>query len=92
MTEGSPGLDHEMICNMSYSFPPDVNELVCAHMSSGKYASEGALLRATLQALTDEEEDLAAVRESICDWLAGDPGLPLDAAFAAIRGRESSHV
>ena len=40
MTEGSPGLDHEVTWNMPYSFPPDVNELVCAHMSSGKYASE----------------------------------------------------
>jgi|GEM_PF-966076 len=72
---------------MPYSFPPDLNELVCEHMSSGKYASEDELLRAALQALTEEEEDLAAVRESISDWLAGDPGVPLDAAFAAIRAR-----
>jgi Arc/MetJ-type ribon-helix-helix transcriptional regulator len=78
MTEDSPGLDHEVTCNMPYSFPPDVNELVCAHMSSGKYASEDELLRAALQALTEEEEDLAAVRESIGDWLAGDPGVPLE--------------
>lgn len=87
MTEDSPGLDHQVICNMPYSFPPDVNELVCAHMSSGKYASEDELLRAPLQALTEEEEDLAAVRESIGDWLAGDPGIPLESAFAAIRAR-----
>ncbi|MGZ3302940.1 MAG: ribbon-helix-helix domain-containing protein [Isosphaeraceae bacterium] len=72
---------------MPYSFPPDVNELVCAHMSSGKYASEDELLRAALQALTEGEEDLAAVRESIGDWLAGDPGIPLESAFAAIRAR-----
>ena len=52
-------------------------------MSSGKYASEDELLRAALQALTEEEEDLAAVRESIGDWLAGDPGVPLESAFAA---------
>jgi len=61
-------------------------------MSSGKYASEDELLRAALQALTEEEEDLAAVRESIGDWLAGDPGLDLESAFVAIRGRESSHL
>jgi len=78
MTEGSPGLDHEVTCNMPYSFPPDVNELVCAHMSSGKYASEDELLRAALQALTEEEEDLAAVRESI-----GDPGSARVSRFGA---------
>jgi Arc/MetJ-type ribon-helix-helix transcriptional regulator len=72
---------------MPYPFPPDVNELVCAHMSSGKYASEDELLRVALQALSEEEEDLAAVRESIGDWHKGDPGVPLDAAFAAIRSR-----
>ena len=72
---------------MPYAFPPDVNELVCAHMSSGKYASEDELLRAALQALTEAEEDLAAIRESIDDWLAGDPGVPLESAFAAIRAR-----
>jgi len=72
---------------MPYSFPADVKELVCAHMSSGKYASEDELLRAALQALTEEEEDLAAIRESIGDWLAGDPGVPLESAFASIRAR-----
>jgi len=56
-------------------------------MSSGKYASEDELLRVALRALSEEEEDLAAVRESIGDWLKGDPGVPLDAAFAAIRSR-----
>ena len=74
---------------MPYPFPPDVNELVW-HMSSGKYASEDELLRVALQALSEEEEDLAAVRESIGDWLAGDPGIPLDAAFAAIRSRHQA--
>jgi len=59
-------------------------------MSSGKYASEDELLRVALQALSEEEEDLAAVRESIGDWLAGDPGVPLDAAFAAIRSRHQA--
>ncbi len=77
---------------MPYSFPPDVNELVCAHMSSGKYSSEDELLRVALQALSEEEEDLAAVRESIDDWHAGGLGVPLDAAFAGIRRRKSPCV
>jgi len=59
-------------------------------MSSGKYASEDELLRVALQALSEEEEDLAAVRESIDDWRAGDPGVPLDEAFAAIRSRHQA--
>jgi len=92
MRENSTDLDHELIRNMPYSFPPDVHELVCAHMSSGKYASEDELLRAALRALSEEEEDLATVRESTGDRLAGDPGVPVDRAFAAIRGRESPHV
>ena len=33
----------------------------------------------------DEDEDLAAVREAIAEWRAGDPGLPLDAAFDLVR-------
>ncbi len=56
MTEDSPGLDHEVTWNMPYSFPPDVNELVCAYMSSGKYASEDELLRAALQAMRLQAE------------------------------------
>ena len=87
MTAGPLGLDHEVTCNMPYSFPADVKELVCAHMSSDKYASEDELLRAALQALTEEEEDLAAIRESIGDWLAGDPGVLLESAFSSIRAR-----
>ena len=51
MTEDSPGLDHEVTWNMPYSFPPDVNELVWPHMSSGKYASEDELLRAEVAIL-----------------------------------------
>jgi Arc/MetJ-type ribon-helix-helix transcriptional regulator len=72
---------------MPYSFPPDVNARVCAHMSSVKYASEEELLRAALQALSEEEEAIAAIRESIGDWHAGDPGVPLESAFASIRAR-----
>ena len=77
---------------MPYPFPAAVNELVCARMSFGKYASEHELLRAALQPLSEKEEDLAAVRESIGDWLAGNPSVPLESAFASLRGRESSHV
>ena len=53
-------------------------------MSSGKYASEDELIRAALQALTEEEEDLEAIRESIDEWHSGYPGVSLEEAFASI--------
>jgi Arc/MetJ-type ribon-helix-helix transcriptional regulator len=56
-------------------------------MASGKYSSEDDLLRSALLALADEEEDVAAVREAILDWQSGDPGVPLDEAFAAVRSK-----
>ena len=46
---------------MTYAFPPDLRELVGEQMASGKYASEDELLRHALRALSEEEEDLAAV-------------------------------
>lgn len=72
---------------MSYPFPPDLRELVGEQMGSGKYRSEDDLLRDALRALAEEEEDLAAVREALADWRAGDPGTPLEDAFAAVRTR-----
>ena len=72
---------------MRYSFPPDLSQLVGEQMASGKYTSEDDLLRTALRALAKEEEDLAAVRKAIGDWRAGDSGVPLDAAFAAIRAK-----
>ena len=34
-----------------------------------------------------EEQDLDAVRESLAEWRAGDPGVPLEDALDAIRGK-----
>ena len=70
---------------MSYSFPPDVQHLVQARLSSGQYQSEDDVLRDALRALTEEDEDLAAVREAIDQWRAGDDGTPLAEAFDEIR-------
>ncbi len=72
---------------MPYPFPPDLQALVGEQMASGKYASEDKLLRSALRALADEEQDLDAVRESLAQWRAGDPGVPLEDAFDAIRSR-----
>jgi putative addiction module CopG family antidote len=72
---------------MPYPFPPDLQTLVGEQMASGKYASEDELLRSALRALAEGEQDLDAVRESLAEWRAGDPGVFLEDAFDAIRGR-----
>jgi putative addiction module CopG family antidote len=72
---------------MPYPFPPDLQSLVSKQMASGRYASEDELLRKALRALAEEEEDLDAICESLAEWAAGDPGLPLEDAFAAVRAK-----
>ena len=70
---------------MSYSFPPDVQQMVESHISSGHYQNEDEVLRDALRALTEEDEDVAAVRAAIDLWRAGDEGTPLAEAFEEIR-------
>ncbi|MEQ8785739.1 MAG: type II toxin-antitoxin system ParD family antitoxin [Pirellulaceae bacterium] len=70
---------------MSYSFPPDVRQLVDLRLLSGQYGSEDDVLRDALRALVEEDEDLAAVREAIAAWRAGDKGTPLAQAIDEIR-------
>ncbi len=72
---------------MPYPFPPDLQELVLKQMASGRYTSEDELLRSALRALEEDEQDLEAVRESLADWHAGDPGVPLADAFASVRAK-----
>ena len=73
---------------MSYPFPPDLQTLVGEQMASGKYASEDELLlKLALDASAQEEQDLDAVRKSLDEWRAGDPGVLLEDGFDAIRGR-----
>jgi Arc/MetJ-type ribon-helix-helix transcriptional regulator len=62
-----------------------LQQFVRDRMASGKYASEEELLRDAFLALAEEEEDLAAVREAVAQWRAGDPGVPLDDAVDTIR-------
>jgi putative addiction module CopG family antidote len=70
---------------MQYPFPADLQQIVGQRMASGRYSSEDELLRDALRALAEEDDDIAAVTEALADWRAGDPGVPLDEAFAAIR-------
>ena len=70
---------------MAFPFPPDLRQFVRDQMASGKYASEEELLRDAFSALAEEREDLAAVRDAVAQWQAGDPGVDLDEAVQTIR-------
>jgi putative addiction module CopG family antidote len=72
---------------MAYAFPPDVDQLVRRRMATGNYRSEDELLRCALEALTEQEDDLQAIREALAELAAGDPGQPLEEAFREVRQR-----
>jgi Arc/MetJ-type ribon-helix-helix transcriptional regulator len=74
---------------MPYQFPPDVEQLFRERMASGHYSTEDDLLREALCALAEREDDLAAVREALAQFEAGDPGVTLDEAFADVRRRNA---
>lgn len=69
--------------------PPDVEALVAKQVASGRYRTEEDVLRSALEALTEADEDLAAVQEALKEWRTGDPGVPLDEAIRTIRTRHS---
>ncbi|MBI3468670.1 MAG: type II toxin-antitoxin system ParD family antitoxin [Planctomycetes bacterium] len=75
---------------MSYPFPSDVQQLVAEQMAAGGYRSEDDVLRDALRALSEEQEDLHAVRNAIAEWRAGDEGVPLAKAFDAVRTNQKS--
>ncbi|HND51879.1 MAG TPA: type II toxin-antitoxin system ParD family antitoxin [Pirellulaceae bacterium] len=70
---------------MSYSFPPDVQQLIDVQLASGRFASEDDVLREALRALQPFEDETAAIQAAIDDWQNGDEGLPIDEAFNNIR-------
>lgn len=74
---------------MSYPFPADLREMIEGHLARGRHATEDDVLREALRALTDEEEDLAAVQEALAEWRAGDKGMPLDEARWGQGGRRT---
>ncbi|MCE9547131.1 MAG: type II toxin-antitoxin system ParD family antitoxin [Planctomycetia bacterium] len=70
---------------MTYTFPADIQTLITAHLTSGRYAEADEVLRDALRALSAENEDLVAVQEAIAEWRAGDMGTPADEVFDEIR-------
>jgi hypothetical protein len=54
-------------------------------MAPGNYRTVDEVLREALLLLAEQEEDLVAIRESLSDLAAGDPGLGLEEAFLEVR-------
>lgn len=77
---------------MPHTIPPDVESLVAHQMSTGHYQTEDDVLRAALEALTQQDEDLAAVQAAVDEWQQGDLGVPLDEAVRLIRGSATRGV
>lgn len=73
---------------MTASIPPDVEAMVSQQLASGRYESADDVLRSALRALV-EQDDLAAIHESIIQWKAGDQGISLDDALQKIRAGHS---
>ncbi len=72
---------------MPYDFPPNIQQLLRQHLSSGDYASEDEVLLDALRSLAERNADLAAVKEAITDMEAGDQGEPLEQIAEQIRAK-----
>ena len=70
---------------MLHQFPPDIEALIQAQLASGIYQSQDDLFRAALEHLAAQDEEVRAIEQSIELLDAGDPGIPLDDAFASLR-------
>ncbi|MBX3412405.1 MAG: hypothetical protein KF708_06940 [Pirellulales bacterium] len=64
--------------------PADVERLISREMQRGGYASTEEVLRKALQALSYQNDDLAAIAEGIADMEAGRV-VPLEEAETALR-------
>lgn len=70
--------------------PADVEQLISREMQRGGYASKEDVLRKALQALSRQNDDLAASAEGIADMEAGRV-VPLQEAETALRENLGFH-
>lgn len=56
---------------MSYQFPPDLQHLVDAQMSTGRYRSQEQLIERALRTLDDYDQSVADVEEGLAQEAAG---------------------
>lgn len=69
---------------MSYSFSPEIRDLINRNLATGEYASEEAVLQAALHVLSDYHSTVADIRQGLVDYEQG-LGEPLADAFADVR-------
>lgn len=56
---------------MPYDFPMDIDRRIQAHIASGTFDNEDALLREALDAYERESEDVASIRRGMEDEAEG---------------------
>lgn len=71
---------------MNHEFPPDLERQLQEQMAAGHYVSETDLLRDALQALQEQNADVAAIRAGLDDLDHGRVR-PLDEVASEIRQR-----
>ena len=74
---------------MTYRVSPEVARLIESKMASGNYTTTDDLFLDALQSLDTSADDLQAIREGLEALDRGEPGIPLDEAFAALRKRHN---
>jgi len=70
---------------VSYQFPPDIGALVQHQLAAGYFTTEDEVLRAALEQLASEDEDVRAIQESIDMMEGGDEGRPLNEVVEELR-------
>lgn len=56
---------------MAYQFPPDLQHLVDAQMSTGRYRSQEQLIERALRTLDDYDQSVADIEEGLAEELTG---------------------
>jgi len=74
---------------MNYQFPPELDALIRQQMSAGEFASEEEFLLLAVRSFEAQQEDWAAIQQSLNSLDAGEQGLSLDEAFDVVRQRHN---
>jgi Arc/MetJ-type ribon-helix-helix transcriptional regulator len=71
---------------MTYSFPPEIRQLINQNMGTGKYTSEDDVLQVALSVLSDYHATIADVQQGLLDYQHG-MGEPLEVAVDDVRSQ-----
>lgn len=70
---------------MSYHFPADIESLVQQQLATGHFSSPDDVLRAALQQLQLEDQEVKAIQQSIERLDEGEGGIAVQDAFQQLR-------